>query len=809
MDRFQWQTEGKVLSCNVVKGEKYRFSILTSRLIRMEYSECGAFEDKATQTVFYRNFPDNDYSTNLNNGILTIETEYLIVNYHENKEFNQKTLKISFKRFQREDWHYGDAVSNLKGTVSTLDTVNGETELEDGICSRKGCALIDDSNSVLLSNDGWFEIRKNHSKDLYFFGYGHDYLDCIADYYRLTGIPPLLPNYALGNWWSRYHKYTQEEYTNLILRFERENIPFSVSVIDMDWHTIEIPKESYIDHPKFRKGWTGYSWNKELFPDYKAFLRFLKEHNLKTALNLHPSNGVGCHEDMYTQMAEACNIEPDSKKLIKFDLLNPKFMEKYFDILHHPYEEDGVDFWWMDWQQGNDYWWVHDEEHLNSELEQIDPLWLLNHLHILDISRNGKRPMFFSRYSGLGSHRYHVGFSGDTVITWESLKFQPYFTATSSNVGYSWWSHDIGGHMDGYRDDELQIRWLQLGVFSPINRLHSSNNLFAGKEPWNLKPECEKIACDYLRLRHRLFPYIYTMNYRNHQQLKPMIQPMYYTHPENDEAYTVPNQYWFGSELIVSPITEKNDDKSLLGKTTVWLPKGLWIDAFNGFIYKGDCKIEVHRKLDEIPIFAKAGAIIPLESYENNNIMGNKENMLLNVFTGGNNTFTLYEDNGDGSGYKHGECVTTDFTLEWMGDKARFVMHPSKGDLSCIPQKRNWKISFNGIKNIIDITVKANDAELNFEKEYDAQRNRLFLSINEVSVDEEVVIQLSADTQLISSNENANERIFDILIHAQMSYALKSRLWTAVKSGNNNLYTVCPEEQYKGVLDAIQELMEL
>lgn len=124
----------------------------------------------------------------------------------------------------------------------------------------------------------------------------------------------------------------------------------------------------------------------------------------------------------------------------------------------------------------------------------MSPLWLLNHLHILDISRNGKRPMFFSRYSGLGSHRYPVGFSGDTVVTWESLDFQPYFTANASNAGYSWWSHDIGGHREGYRDDEMVVRWMQLGVLSPINRLHSAINLFTGKEPWNLHPYLAEIA---------------------------------------------------------------------------------------------------------------------------------------------------------------------------------------------------------------------------------------------------------------------------------------------------------------------------
>lgn len=328
-----------------------------------------------------------------------------------------------------------------------MDGINGALELEDGVCSRGGITVLDDSRSLLLTEDGWFKNREAEETDCYVFAYGHDYKGCIADFYRLTGIPPLLPAYALGNWWSRYHRYTQREYCDLIERFQKEKIPFSVAVVDMDWHTLNTPKEAYIDDPRFIKGWTGYSWNKELFPNYKEFLRFLKEHGLKIALNLHPSNGIGCHEDMYEKMALACGVDPKTKKLIKFDVLNPEFMEKYFDILLHPYEKDGVDFWWMDWQQGDDYWWVHDDEHPRNELETMSPLWLINHLHILDIMRNGKRPMFFSRYSGPGSHRYPVGFSGDTIVTWESLDFQPYFTATASNIGYGWWSHDIGGHM--------------------------------------------------------------------------------------------------------------------------------------------------------------------------------------------------------------------------------------------------------------------------------------------------------------------------------------------------------------------------
>lgn len=114
----------------------------------------------------------------------------------------------------------------------------------------------------------------------------------------------------------------------------------------------------------------------------------------------------------------------------------------------------------------------------------LDPLWLLNHYHYQDSCKNAEGGVILSRYAGPGSHRYPVGFSGDTIISWNSLRFQPYFTATASNIGYSWWSHDIGGHMLGDYDEELQTRWLQFGVFSPITRLHSSRSPFNSKEPW-------------------------------------------------------------------------------------------------------------------------------------------------------------------------------------------------------------------------------------------------------------------------------------------------------------------------------------
>lgn len=779
--RFIFETRPLALTQNMVSGSKYRFTILTPSLIRMEYSKQGVFEDRASQSVFFRDFPENKFSTECSDGLLKIETENLIVTYKENEEFSADTLSVKLKIEPASIWHFGEDFEDLGGTARTLDEANGEIPLGKGVCSRNGFSIMDDSDTMLLNEIGWVEVRVPETVDCYFWGYGFNYLDAVKDLYRLTGVPPMLPAYALGNWWSRYHDYTQDEYQELIERFEKEDIPFSVSVVDMDWHITEIPEECKNGEGKrFENGWTGYSWNKELFPDYKAFLKFLKDHNLKTSLNLHPAQGVGCHEDMYEEMALACGIDPATKERVRLDILSPEFMEKYFDILHHPYEEDGVDFWWMDWQQGTSYWWIHEENedgNMQDEREILDPLWMLNHLHIADIKRNGKRPMFFSRYSGPGSHRYPVGFSGDTLVTWESLDFQPYFTATSSNIGYGWWSHDIGGHMGGYRDDELITRWIQLGVFSPINRLHSSNTDFIRKEPWCFEEKTEAIMKDWLRLRHRLFPYIYTMNYRNYTDLEPLVQPMYYAYPKKSVAYEVKNQFMFGSELMVAPITKPNNKITQLGSTDVWLPEGDWFDFFAGTHYtsKAGRTLSVHRKINDYPVFAKAGAIIPMQ---NAYVLEPGNDLDVVIFPGKSNRFMLYEDAGDGSEFENGEFVKTEMTLEWSENPV-FTVKPAAGALSLLPETRNYQFVLRGFHENISVTALVDGKEVASAATYDSDTFSMILNVT-ASTASEIKLVICGET-LITDNGDALMRCSNLMQKACFDIATKSEVMKILK----------------------------
>ena len=166
-------------------------------------------------------------------------------------------------------------------------------------------------------------------------------------------------------------------------------------------------------------GWTGYSWDKGVFPDPKGFLKQMHDRGLKICPNDHPADGIASFEDAYAEACKELGRDPKDGDPIAFTPAEKPFLDTYFDIILKKLEDDGIDFWWVDWQQGP-----------YSTIAGVDPLWVLNHFHFLNNKRDNKRPLTFSRFAGPGSHRYPVGFSGDSVVTWESLDFQPEFTAS-------------------------------------------------------------------------------------------------------------------------------------------------------------------------------------------------------------------------------------------------------------------------------------------------------------------------------------------------------------------------------------------
>ena len=693
MERFA--ISAKPVCPNVVyQGEGLRLSLLTPRLLRIEK---GTSTDLATQTVWNRDLGAVNFRFAAQGATCAVETDAVVFEVDRKKG---KVISVTFRDgttvtdFQK---------NNLLGTARTLDMANGAVKLEQGILSRSGVSMMDDSKSLLLDAQGWILPRPTCS-DGYCFAYGHDYRQQLKDFFRLTGPVPLIPKFALGNWWSRYKAYTQEEYRALMQTFIDKKLPVTVATIDMDWHWTDVldrfGKEAKPEPPKTKEeilyntllaGWTGYSWNTELFPDHRELLNWLHERGFRVTLNVHPSQGIRFFEDCYEEVCAAVGMNPEDKQVVPFDITDEKFVRAYFDLIHHPMEEEGVDFWWLDWQQGT-----------KTKISGLDPLWALNHYHTLDMDAKGKRPLILSRYAGLGSHRYPLGFSGDTIVTWKSLDFQPYFTANAANAGYTWWSHDIGGHMHGIQDDQLYLRWLQFGVFSPINRLHSSNSDFMGKEPWKRSWAVERIAEEFLRLRHKLIPYLYSANYRTHTEGEPLCMPLYYRY-DCEEAYQAPNEYFFGGQLLVNPVTKAADSRLNLAATKVWLPQGRWTDFFNGRIYQGGGWVTLYRDLDSIPVLAGEGSIVPMYRNADTNDLSLAQPLEVHIWRG-NGSFDLYEDDGQTDVYRKGVRAVTTFRVEETEDVLRFTVVPPAESQGLLPEKRQMFLKFRDIRGA-EVTV--------------------------------------------------------------------------------------------------------
>jgi len=690
-----------------------RFTVLTPRLIRLEWSETGVFEDRCTYAfpTRYTDFPP-EFTVDESDGALTIDTGALTLRYRLPQSvesvqsvdrFTAENLSITFTlNGNPVTWTPGAPnPANLRGTRRTLDECEGDAALDEGLLSRAGWSLFDDSKNVIFDDDGWVGPRPDFAlQDWYFFGYGHDYKAAIAEYLPFGGDMPLIPRYILGGWWSRYWAYSEQDLRDLVAEFEAHNVPLDVFVIDMDWHTPD--------------GWTGYTWNRELFPDPPAFLKWLHEKGLRITLNLHPADGVLPHEEVYPQFAEALGIDLESGDPVPFRIADKGYVRHYFEMIHHPMEDDGVDFWWMDWQQGE-----------ISEVKGLDPLPWINHLHFNDIKRKGVRPMLYSRWGGLGNHRYYIGFSGDAYVVWTALQFQPYLTATAANVGYGWWSHDIGGHMGGATEPELYARWVQFGALSPVLRVHSTKDPRAERRPWAYPKPYSTAAMDAFRWRYRLIPYLYTMARITSDTGLALCRPMYFEHPEVDDAYVARFQYYFGDQMIAAPIVTPADPHTGLASISVWIPEGMWIDYQTLETFTGPRWMQLTGDLSRVPMLMKAGAILPLAPefvpqpdphLRSGTTAAQSHDELEIVVFPGSGTFSLYEDDGLTEAYLRGQYEWTAITTQQPDDHTWIVnIAPVEGHCDALPEVRGYTITMRGCARPARVMVNGIAARWEYE----------------------------------------------------------------------------------------------
>ena len=693
---------------NVAYADNHvRFTVISDGAVRMEYAPDGQFVDTKSFVAVQRAYPAADYRVK-RGAWIEIATPKMVLRYRKNSgPFTASNLSVCSPKGAAVPfvWKPGmQQKGNLKGTYRTLDGYDGDTyvyderrpkmPIEDGLLATDGWTLIDDSDNFLFDGDKeweWVEKRPDDgAQDWYFLAYGHDYKAALRDFTLFAGKMPLPPCYAFGYWWSRYWAYSDKELRTLVKNFRAYDIPLDVLVIDMDWH--------YTDGD--RGGWTGWSWNRTLFPDPAKFLRWLDGEGIRSTFNLHPADGVRCGEDSYADVARDMGIDPASKQTVPWVSSDKKFIRSIFRRILTPMERDGVDFWWLDWQQ----------QPTDPAVEGLSNTWWLNYVFFSDMEKNRDvRPMLYHRWGGLGNHRYQIGFSGDASITWASLDFQPYFNSTASNVLYGYWSHDIGGHHMADRiDPELYIRWMQFGALSPVMRTHSAKSAGLKKEVWNFAPEHADILRSTIRQRYALAPYIYTMARKAYDEGISLCRPMYYEWPEASEAYAFRNQYLFGDDILVAPVTAPG--KEGYATVKVWLPEGKWYEWQTGTMLDGGRTVERTFALDEYPVYVRAGAILPMYGDTVKNLNANDEEILLTLFPGGSGEFSLYEDNGDDKRYA-AEFARTHLKSVRNGNLLTVTVGKRTGAYCGMPAERKFSVKVLASAAPASVTVDGAKAD--------------------------------------------------------------------------------------------------
>lgn len=727
-------------SAAMVVSGKVRFTVLTSRMIRIQYSNASKFEDRATFAIVNRRLPVPEYTVEEDGVYLYIRTEYLTLRYKKRSvpretDKTPNNLCITFEmNGQSCMWYPGkDDALNLLGTHRTLDQAWGDTRrnsLEKGLLSRAGWAIIDESPKTtrgdgsttfaLAPNEEgflwWDQPVDKTATDWYFLGYGHDYKACLSDYTKVGGRVPLPPKYIFGYWYSRYWAYSQSEFQRIIRDAESNDVPLDVLIMDMDWH---------------KSGWTGWSWNRDLISSPKYLLKFMHDHGVKTALNLHPADGVGRHEDYYKAMKTDLGYDASYSETIPWKIEDYDFYKALFKNIISVHEETGVDFWWLDWQQ-----------HLTVEdVPGLGETFWCNHVFFEDMRRNRPhlRPVIYHRWGGLGSHRYPICFSGDTWASWSMLGYEIFFTSNASNVCYDYWGHDLGGHQGGDNDPELLQRWLQFGVYTPIFRTHATNDSKLERRIWKYS-NFEQLR-ETVRQRYRIFPYLYTAARETYETGVGMNRPLYYDWPEENNAYKFEDEYMFGNDMLVAPIYTPADAKGY-SERSIWLPKGQWWDVTHNCLTEGGRIFRDRFTTDEFPLYYRPGSVIVNYPVQRTVQVTPSEIVLL-VVPGADGKGRFYEDDGTNQEYQDDSKVAnTYFTQTRTQGKTQLKIAARQGGYEGIPAERAWRVVFLGQESVPEtVTVNGVQADPS-QLQFDEEKGELTVLLPSMPCSQDIVIVL-------------------------------------------------------------------
>ena len=726
---------GPAAAATVVDGAA-RFDVVTPSLIRLEYAADGRFENRRTLTTHGRVPTEPRFETSVRRGTRIIRTSRLVLRWRRGSSgFDGESLRLTVGGKSVRP-RLGPNPSPLGGWRRSLDITDGPVPLHEGMLSRAGWYLLDDSETAILTGDR-HRARPEHEgkyQDLYLFAYGRRYSRGLRDLRALTGAAPLLPRKAFGVWFSRWWPYGEEDWRSIVERFREERVPLDTLSVDTDFKRVHDPvgaeiAATAVGAPGEPYSWNAWDWNEELYPDPRRFVDWAHDQGIEVGLNLHPSiNSRDRHFPATQERAGGGLVASDTCRIVQadtqgmcmvFDWADPAQLAAYFD-LHEPFEDQGVDFWWLDW--------CCDGTHADAPGLTPDT-WINKQYFDRQRARGSRWPAFqriggsyqlgFDGRSGNGAfaeHRYTLQFTGDTCGTWELLGFAAEFTAAAASIGLPYVSHDIGSFFstspngtcdrqlspflapqENSLSPEMYVRWVQLGAFQPFERLHSHHGQ---RLPWEYEEPARSIAADFLRLRESLVPFMYSLARQAHDTGVTMVRPLYLHWPRRGAAYRHPSQYTLGRDVLVAPVAAPGEP----AEVEVWFPPGRWVDWFTGERHRGPAVKRLAVPLERMPVFVRAGGIVPMQPPVLTTPAGPPAKLVLRAERG-RGRFVLYDDAGDGLAYERGRFARATIRQRVARGETTLTIGRARGHFPAMPRRRSYEVRLTGVSRPGTVTV--------------------------------------------------------------------------------------------------------
>ncbi len=703
-----------------------KLQVCTDSIIRVRYSATSAFSDRPDYVITKTSWPETKWTMQSTNDAVTLTTSRMAVTVTrkdggityrdlEGKQLLQEaTRKLTPVKVNGEDTYRAESFINIYGSREAL---YGLGQHQAGVWNYRGESVdISQDNTniavpLLLSSQGYGLYWNNDSRsrfnnrfanymyitsevadniDYYFF-YGPDFDRIIAAYRELTGQAPMFGKWAYGFWQCKNRYKSQEELLGVARKYRELHIPVDNIVQDWFWWN--------------RKG--EHVFNKN-YPDPKGLIDQLHAQNFHLMISVWPffEPGSAVYDEMdkrgwFVDKFKFAKPPYHTNGMAVYDATNPEARKYYWQLMDKALFNIGVDAWWLDTTEPET---EGQEENIllghklaagsGDRYVNIYPLMTTGAVYDGQRSASDKKRVFIlSRSAFAGDQRYGVtAWSGDINSDFFSFRRQIPAGLNLALSGIPYWTTDIGGFVTGDPDDpayrELFVRWFQYGTFSPILRVHGTRKTDQN-ELWSYGPEAQKILVSFDRLRYRMLPYIYSLAWKTTSESYTPMRPLVMDFRSDVRAQNIGDQFMYGPAFLVNPVTEPDATTRRL-----YLPQSKWYDFWTGSSVAGGHTIDANAPLDRLPLYIRAGSILPLGPDEEWATEKPADPIELRIYRGADADFTLYEDENDSYNYEKGMYAT--IPLHWDDTKQTLTIGDRKGQFPGMLEKRTFRVVFVG-----------------------------------------------------------------------------------------------------------------